>query len=111
MVEIVPHHRIIARRATWSLLLLVPWLLGAEDPLPKATVTPLVRAKLLMALLALVVLGLGLVVAVILGGWMVRRLARQRTAPSGAVDDAWYAKPLVPPPSDDVVEGAGSDAP
>jgi hypothetical protein len=99
-----------ARRATLALVLLVPWLLGADETAPKPAVAPLVRAKMLMALLALVVLGIGFVAAVILGGWMVRRLARQPVPPSRVVDDAWYAKPLVPPPSDEVDEGDGPDA-
>ena len=98
------------RRAAWSIVLVVPWLLGADDPATKPAVPPPVRAKLMMALLGMVVLGIGLVVAAILGGWMVRRLARHRPAPSGTVDDAWYAKPLVPPPSDEVHEGDGPDA-
>ncbi|HUY32255.1 MAG TPA: hypothetical protein VMV69_05705 [Pirellulales bacterium] len=87
-----------------SWLFLVPWLLGADDPAPKPDLTPLVRAKMLMALLALTVLGIGLVAAVILGGWMVRRLARQPVSPSRVVDDAWYAKPLVPQPPDELDE-------
>ncbi|HEV3005967.1 MAG TPA: hypothetical protein VGX78_15980 [Pirellulales bacterium] len=94
--------RQLARWLTASCIVcLAPWLLGADGPAPKPTLTPLVRAKAMMALLALVVLGIGLVAAVVLGGRMVRRLARQRTAPSGATDDAWYAKPLVPPPADE----------
>jgi hypothetical protein len=80
--------------------LLLPWLLGADDPTPKPALPPLLRAKMMLALLGLVVLGVGLVAAVVLGGWMVRRLARQRPAPSGPVDDAWYAKPLAPPPDE-----------
>ena len=99
-----------ARSASLALVFLVPWLLGADDTAPKPAVSPLVRAKMLMALLALVVLGIGLVAAAILGGWMVRRLARQPVPPSRVVDDAWYAKPLVPPPLDEVDEGDGPDA-
>ncbi len=99
-----------ARCASWALVFLIPWLLGADETAPKHAVAPLVRAKMLMALLALVVLGIGFVAAVILGGWMVRRLARQPVPPSRVVDDAWYAKPLVPPPTDEVDEGDGPDA-
>ncbi|HVC99210.1 MAG TPA: hypothetical protein VND64_36435 [Pirellulales bacterium] len=99
-----------ARCASLTLVFLVPWLLGADETAPKPALTPLARAKMLMALLALVVLGIGLVAAAILGGWMVRRLTRQPVPPSRVVDDAWYAKPLVPPPSDEVDEGDGTDA-
>ena len=47
-----------ARRASWALVFLIPWLLGADDTAPKPAVTPLIRAKMLMALLALVMLGI-----------------------------------------------------
>jgi hypothetical protein len=59
------------------------------------------RAKLLMVLLGLVLLGLMLVVLVVAGGRYVRRLSRaglEKTAPR---DDNWYRKPLVPAEPDD----------
>jgi hypothetical protein len=94
------------RRAAWTLVLAIPWLLGADNPSPKPPLPPIVRTKMMMALLGLVVLGIGLVAAMILGGRMVRRMARQRTAPSGTAEDAWYAKPLPAPPPDEAGEGA-----
>lgn len=61
----------------------------------RATLLPLpLRAKLLMALLGIVVLGIGLVVMIVLGARMVKRLARQRREPSKPLDDAWYRRPL-----------------
>lgn len=47
-----------------------------------------------MALLGIVVLGIGLVLMVMLGGWAVKRLARHRHGPSKPLDDAWYRRPL-----------------
>lgn len=49
--------------------------LGASTP-TGSSIPADTRAKLLMALLGLVVLGIGLVVVVILAGWSVRRLTR-----------------------------------
>lgn len=59
-------------------------------------IEPLLRAKLLMALLGLIVLGLGLMALVIMGGRYARRIARTSLPPSETHDDRWYAKPLVP---------------
>jgi hypothetical protein len=59
-------------------------------------IEPLLRAKLLMALLGLIVLGLGLMVLIIMGGRYARRIARTSLPPSQTHDDRWYAKPLVP---------------
>ena len=60
---------------------------------------PELRAKVVMALLAIILVG-GLLVAIaVLGGRRARRLARDR-APSGTTHgDAWYQKPLSPPDS------------
>lgn len=55
------------------------------------------RAKVLMAMLALVLLGLLLVAVVVLGGRHVLRIARKRNKPTGRDADQWYRKPLVPP--------------
>lgn len=59
-----------------------------------AAIEPMLRAKLMMALLALVVLGLGLMTMIILGGRYARRVARTPLPPSRIHDDRWYAKPL-----------------
>lgn len=57
---------------------------------------PPLRAKLMLALLGIVVLGIGLVVMVVLAGRAVKRLARHRRASGTVKDDAWYRKPLAP---------------
>ena len=54
------------------------------------------RAKVLMSLLALVLVGVGLVALVWLGGRHLRRIARQRLVPTREHEDDWYRKPLVP---------------
>lgn len=58
--------------------------------------------KAVVALLALVLLGVGLAVMIALGGRVVKRLARQRSGPSNPRDDTWYQKPLEPKPSPDM---------
>lgn len=58
---------------------------------------PVIKARVLMALLGIVVLGLGLILMVILGGRYVRRLSRARVAPTKPTVDDWYRKPLTPP--------------
>lgn len=64
---------------------------------------PVTKAKLLLALLGIVVLGLGMVLLVILGGRYVRRLSRAELKPSHREGDDWFRKPLTPPaaPRDD----------
>jgi hypothetical protein len=52
--------------------------------------------KAVVALLALVLLGIALAVMIVLGGRIVKRLARQRSRPSNPRDDTWYQKPLEP---------------
>lgn len=58
--------------------------------------------KAVVALFALVLLGLGLGVLTALGGRIVKRLARQRSGPTYGRDDAWYQKPLESQPSTDM---------
>jgi hypothetical protein len=55
------------------------------------------RAKVLMALLGLVLVGVVLIAAAALGGRHVLRIARMRNRPTPRHDDQWYRKPLVPP--------------
>jgi tellurite resistance protein TehA-like permease len=57
---------------------------------------PPLRAKAMMALLGLIVLGIGLIAMVVLGGLIVKRLARHRSRPTEPRDDSWYQKPLEP---------------
>lgn len=62
-------------------------------------IEPVVRAKLVMALLALVVLGIGLLAMIVMGGRYARRVARTPLPPSRVHEDRWYAKPLDSPDS------------
>lgn len=55
---------------------------------------PPVRAKLILAILGIVALGIGLIAMVILGGIAAKRRARHRCGPSKPLDDAWYKRPL-----------------
>ncbi|MGD9719724.1 MAG: hypothetical protein AB7O59_00725 [Pirellulales bacterium] len=57
------------------------------------------RAKVMMALVALVLLGAFLVALAYLGGRRLRRMARKRTREVRPTDNDWYRKPLVPPAS------------
>ncbi|HVU87772.1 MAG TPA: hypothetical protein VHD36_10660 [Pirellulales bacterium] len=71
----------------------------AELPVePVAELDPATRATLLLALLAIIVLGVGLIVMVILGGRMVRRWARL-TPPSRVP-----VRVPTPPPRELVIE-------
>lgn len=54
--------------------------------------------KAVVALFALIMLGVALAVMIALGGRLVKRLARQRSGPSNPRDDTWYQKPLEPKP-------------
>jgi hypothetical protein len=58
---------------------------------------PELRARVLMALLGLVLVGLALIAVVVMGARYVRRLGRGRSTHAPVKDDAWFAKPLVPP--------------
>ena len=57
---------------------------------------PANRAKVLMALLALVLVGLGLVALAWIGGRRLRRVIKQPLKPMRRFEDQWYRKPLVP---------------
>jgi hypothetical protein len=60
----------------------LPWLMAANAKLaPLDRLDAFTRAKLMMAILGLVLLGVGLVVMVMMGGRYVRRLARHRPEP------------------------------
>lgn len=86
-------HRHGARRlGAVGLALLSVAGLGASPPGP-SSVPPEVRAKLLMALLGLVVLGIGLVVVVVLMGRSARRLARDGRSTSRMTNPSWRAPP------------------
>ena len=57
---------------------------------------PASRAKVMMALLGLVVLGAALVLMVWVGGRYMRRIARERPKPTPLHSDDWAKKPLAP---------------
>jgi hypothetical protein len=80
--------------------------LAAHLPQPPALVAqlierlpPVTKAKVLLALLGIVLLGLGMILLIALGARYVRRLSRAQVAPSKPQPDDWYRKPLSPPPA------------
>jgi hypothetical protein len=79
----------------------IPWLVADGNPPLWQRLDPVQRARVMMALLALVLLGLLLVVLVMFGGRVVRRLARKGTGPSRSYPDDWYSQPLVPKEPDE----------
>jgi hypothetical protein len=84
---------------------LTAWAAQNSEPL-LMRLSPQNRAIVLMALLALVLVGLGLVTLAILGRHHVLRLARKSHGPTPRYEDQWYRKPLVPrepeaPPQED----------
>lgn len=68
---------------------------------------PVLKAKVLLALVGLIVLGMGLIALVLLGGWAVRRQARRRTSESRADLDAGPAPPF---PRSDYLRGPIDDS-
>jgi hypothetical protein len=54
------------------------------------------RAKVLMSLVGLVLLGAALILLAYLGGRRLRRIARRRPALTSRGHDDWYRKPLIP---------------
>jgi len=64
---------------------------------------PITRARLLMTLLGLILLGLLMILCIMLGARYVRRLSRLGLGPTKPGDDNWHRRPLSPPadPRDD----------
>ena len=58
---------------------------------------PETRAKVLMALLALVLVGMALVAMVWIGARYLRRIAKTPPRSMRPREDDWYRKPLIPP--------------
>jgi hypothetical protein len=81
-------------------------------PFFAAALPPPVRAKLMMAILGIVALGIGLIAMVILGGIAVKRRARHRCGPSKQLDAVWYKRPLESevPDRSDATDGPGEAA-
>jgi hypothetical protein len=76
--------------------------IAVDEPAPLLKrLDPPRRATVVMALVGLVVLGLGLVALVMLGGWFVRRRARQRARPTEARGGSPFAGPMPPPDAAD----------
>jgi len=83
------------------------WLLLAES-LPAAEkkaeplllrLDPVTRTKVVMALLGIVLAGLGLVALAWLGGRRLRQLAGKSFPATRTGEEQWYRKPLTPPDS------------
>jgi hypothetical protein len=68
---------------------------------------PETRAKVLMALLALVLVGIALIALVWIGARYLRRIAHTPPRSTRPHEDDWYRKPLVPP---DPPSSGGQDA-
>lgn len=75
------------------------WLLAAGDAerkLPINRLDPVTRTKVVMALLALVLLGLGAIVCIRLGGRWVKRVVRSKPeepkTPSAEIPSDWDRK-------------------
>lgn len=75
------------------------WAEAEAQPL-LMRLSPQNRVAVVMALLGLVLVGIGLVALAILGGRYVLREARRMPGPTPRYEDAWYRKPLVPRDND-----------
>jgi hypothetical protein len=80
---------------------------GADEPQTVLDrLGPIHKARIMLALVGLLTLGLGLVALIMLGGWMVRRRARRGVAPSRAVPGS---EPSAPFPRSDYLTGPRTD--
>ena len=82
-------------------LILVVCGAAAGAGAPAEQLDPATRARLLLALLAIVVLGVGLIVLVVLGGRMVRRWSRSLPPSQQLRRDSLAARPVVLDDSDE----------
>jgi hypothetical protein len=71
------------------------WASDQTEPL-LMRLTPQNRAVVLAALLALLLVGVGLIALVVIGGRHVLREARKKPSPTPRLEDGWYRKPLIP---------------
>jgi hypothetical protein len=91
-----------------ALLQLAPLvLLWADGPVSRRPLPQTTYARMMLALIALAILGAGLMLLTWLGGRYVRKLARHSVPTRRHDDDAWYQKPLVP--SDPLIEPPDDD--
>lgn len=88
----------VVHGATWASVPLAGWPLAAAEKAETilTRLDPANRAKVLMALLALVLVGLGLVALAWIGGRRLRRVIKQPLKPARRFEDQWYRKPLAP---------------
>lgn len=93
----------VVRGATSACLALAVWPLAAAEKAETllTKLDPANRAKVLMGLLALVLVGLGLVALAWIGGRRLRRVIKQPLPPARRSEDQWYRKPLVPQEKDE----------
>jgi hypothetical protein len=84
------------RGATLAGAPLAVWPLAAAEQAEPLLMRldPANRAKVLMALLALVLVGMGLVALAWIGGRRLRRVIKQPLKPVRRLEDHWYRKPL-----------------
>jgi len=109
-----PRCRWAGRATSVSLCMLLPWLMAAEGKeIPLGRLDAFTRAKMMMAILGLVLLGVGLVVMVMMGGRYVRRLARHRPEPARRTVAAGMPKQRVgeEPPNEDMERPPDDDDP
>ncbi len=108
MVSLVNGLLLSAGQAIFQSEWLTRFLLASQTPLAWAEksqpllmrLTPTSRAAVLMALLALLLVGIGLVALTVVWGRGIVRKARQTHGPTPRLAERWYQKPLVPPVSD-----------
>ncbi len=74
----------------------VLWAAGDKAEPLLMRLDPARRTKVVMALLALLLLGAALVALVIIGGRSVLRIVRKSHGPTPTLEERWYRKPLVP---------------
>ena len=82
---------------------LCPFVLAADRNQPLLErLDPVRRAQVMMALLALLLAAIAILATVVIGGRIVRRLAKRSTQPSRVTpQDDWARKPLHPQADDD----------
>ncbi len=80
--------------------LVLAWAEDKAEPL-LMRLTPENRSRVLLALLAIVLVGVALIAVVVIGGRYVLRQARVSHGPTPLGKDDWSRKPLIPrdPPS------------
>ena len=80
--------------------LVLAWAENKAEPL-LMRLTPENRSRVLLALLAIVLVGVALIAVAVIGGRYVLRQARESHGPTPLGEDDWYRKPLIPrdPPS------------